>query len=142
MCQSYNGPRGPIDYDLVNGLSLICTLNCLAIIVLFSQELFRGRINRNDDVKIGPLSLPVGKEVLKPVTKLEVGPNGERYLDMGNRGLMLNVITPLQKFSKGGATISDVLKQRYQDIFQREMSTGLLTKTEEVFTKKKEASCI
>ncbi len=80
--------------------------------------------------------------MLKPVTKLEVGPNGERYLDMGNRGLMLNVITPLQKFSKGGATISDVLKQRYQDIFQREMSTGLLTKTEEVFTKKKEASFV
>lgn len=82
--------------------------------------------------------MPVGKEVLKPVTKLEIGPDGERILDMGNRGLMLNVITPLQKFSKGGATISDVLKQRFQDVFQREMSTELLQKTEDVFTKRKE----
>ena len=84
--------------------------------------------------------MPVGKEVLKPVTKLEIGPDGERILDMGNRGLMLNVITPLQKFSKGGATISDVLKQRFQDVFQREMSTDLLQKTEDVFTKRKEVS--
>ena len=106
------------------------------------QEMYRRRMNSRDKVHIGPLSLPGGKEVLKPVTKLEKGPNGERILDMGNRGLMLNVITPLQKFSKGGATISDVIKQRFQDIFQREMSSDLLQKTEDVFTKKKEVNWI
>ena len=91
-------------------------------------------------MNIGPLTLPAGKEVLKPVTKLEKNEKGEMVLELGNRGLMLNVITPLQKFSKGGATISDVLKQRFQDIFQREMSTELLQKTEDVFTKKKEVT--
>ena len=91
-------------------------------------------------MNIGPLTLPAGKEVLKPVTKLEKNEKGDMVLELGNRGLMLNVITPLQKFSKGGATISDVLKQRFQDIFQREMSTELLQKTEDVFTKKKEVT--
>ena len=105
------------------------------------QELFRDKLkNTSEDINIGPLTLPMGKEILKPVAKLETGPDGVRYLEMGNRGLMLNVITPLQKFSKGGATISDVLKQRFQDIFQREMSSELLSKTEDVFTKKKEVS--
>jgi hypothetical protein len=114
-------------------------LNLRSVLFLkHHQEIYRRRMNSNDKVHIGPLALPAGKEVLKPVTKLEKGPNGERILDMGNRGLMLNVITPLQKFSKGGATISDVLKQRFEDIFQREMSTELLQKTEDVFTKKKE----
>ena len=32
---------------------------------------------------------------------------------MGNTGLRLNIITPLQKFSKGGTTTSDVIRQRY-----------------------------
>jgi hypothetical protein len=106
---------------------------------IFLQEMFRDKLkNRDESITIGPLTLPTGKEILKPVAKLETGPDGVRYLEMGNRGLMLNVITPLQKFSKGGATISDVLKQRFQDTFQREMSSELLIKTEEVFTKKKE----
>lgn len=64
--------------------------------------------------------------------------DGIRYIELGNRGLMLNVITPLQKFSRGGATISDVLRQRFHDVFQREMSSDLLMKSEEIFTKSKE----
>jgi hypothetical protein len=108
-----------------------------AFILLFKEN-YRRSIYESRKVNIGPLALPCGKEVLKPVTKLEKNENGDWCLELGNRGLMLNVITPLQKFSKGGATISDVLKQRFQDIFQREMSTDLLQKTEDVFTKRKE----
>ncbi len=67
-------------------------------------------------------------------------PDGLRYIELGNRGLMLNVITPLQKFSRGGATISDVIRQRFQDVFHREMSNELLIESEEIFTKTKEVS--
>ena len=57
---------------------------------------------------------------------------------MGSSGLMLNVITPLQKFSKGGTTISDVLRQRFEDLFQRTISSHTLTQVENVYTGKKE----
>jgi hypothetical protein len=57
---------------------------------------------------------------------------------MGNTGLMLNVITPLQKFSKGGTTISDVVRQRFQDLFEREISQETLAQVENVYTGKKE----
>ncbi len=58
------------------------------------------------------------------------------YIDMGNTGLMLNIITPLQK-GRGGTTISDALKQRYQDLFQYDMSTEEAKKIEELYTKDK-----
>ena len=60
------------------------------------------------------------------------------YIEMGSTGLMLNVITPLQKFSKGGTTISDVLRQRFEDLFQRTVSTNTLSQVENVYTGKKE----
>lgn len=53
---------------------------------------------------------------------------------------MLNVITPLQKVSRGGATIADVLQQRFQDVFHRGMSSELKMKSEEIFTKSKEVN--
>jgi hypothetical protein len=58
-------------------------------------------------------------------------------LELGNGGLMLNIITPLQKFSKGGTTLSDVIQQRYQDLLQRDMSQALLKRIEDVFIGKK-----
>ena len=60
------------------------------------------------------------------------------YIEMGSSGLMLNVITPLQKFSKGGTTISDVLRQRFEDLFHRTVSSHTLTQVENVYTGKKE----
>ena len=60
------------------------------------------------------------------------------YIEMGSSGLMLNVITPLQKFSKGGTTISDVLRQRFEDLFHRTISSHTLTQVENVYTGKKE----
>jgi hypothetical protein len=59
-------------------------------------------------------------------------------VDMGSTGLMLNIITPLQKFSKGGTTITDVLKQRYEDLFKRDIVQATLNEVEDVYTKKKE----
>ena len=55
-------------------------------------------------------------------------------------GVMLNVITPLQKFTKGGITLVDVLWQRYLDLHQAEMSPKLLAITEDVFTGKREVT--
>jgi hypothetical protein len=111
----------------------------------FFQENSRRRIRMGEKVQIGPLALPVGKEVLKPVTKLETGPNGERVLNMGSRGLMLNVITPLQKFSKGGATISDVLKQRFQGSISRNLIpadkfSGKVIFCEKIFVQKEQTT--
>ena len=61
-------------------------------------------------------------------------------LKIGNTGLMLNIITPLQKFSKGGTTLSDVVRQRYQDLFQKELTHKTLQEVEDYFTKKREVS--
>ena len=71
--------------------------------------------------------------ILDQVTSLKDG-----YIEMGSSGLMLNVITPLQKFSKGGTTISDVLRQRFEDLFHRTISSHTLTQVENVYTGKKE----
>jgi hypothetical protein len=60
-----------------------------------------------------------------------------RYLDLGTSGLMLNIITPLQKFSKGGTTITDVIQQRYLDLYGRQMTSSLMKRIEESFTSKK-----
>ena len=43
---------------------------------------------------------------------------------------MLNIITPLQKFSKGDIIISDLLRQRYKDLFSRKTSSECLSQTE------------
>ena len=82
----------------------------------------------------GPLNVPEYSNL--SLTRVTVVKEG-RYLDLGTSGLMLNIITPLQKFSKGGTTITDVLQQRYQDLFHTPMSSSLLKKVEESFTSKK-----
>ena len=61
-------------------------------------------------------------------------------MELGSSGVMLNVITPLQKFTKGGITLVDVLWQRYYDLYQAEMTPKLLVITEDVFTGKREVS--
>ena len=60
-----------------------------------------------------------------------------KYVDLGTTGLMLNIITPLQKFSKGGITLTDVLKQRYQDLHHSTIPGDLGGKIEDYFTNKK-----
>lgn len=82
----------------------------------------------------GPLNVPEYSNL--SLTRVTVVKEG-RYLDLGTSGLMLNIITPLQKFSKGGTTITDVLQQRYQDLQHRPMTTSLMKKIEESFTSKK-----
>ena len=83
----------------------------------------------------GPLELPPHARRVK-MSSLKEG----HILEMGTNGLMLNIITPLQKFSKGGTTLSDVVRQRYQDLFRAELTTQTLQGVEEYFTKKKEVS--
>jgi hypothetical protein len=56
---------------------------------------------------------------------------------MGSNGLMLNVISPLQKPSMTGTTISHSLKQRFFDLFGRSMMQSTLNEAEEAFTGKK-----
>ena len=86
------------------------------------------------NITLGPLNVPEYSDLsLTRVTVIKEG----RYLDLGTSGLMLNIITPLQKFSKGGTTITDVLQQRYLDLFHRPMTEALLKKIEETFTGKK-----
>ena len=70
------------------------------------------------------------------ITKFIAGIKEGRYLELGTSGLMLNIITPLKKLSKGGTTINDVVQQRYQDLFHRPMTSSLLKVIEESFTRK------
>ena len=70
------------------------------------------------------------------ITKFIAGIKEGRYLELGTSGLMLNIITPLKKLSKGGTTINDVVQQRYQDLFHRPMTSSLLKIIEESFTRK------
>ena len=86
------------------------------------------------NLTLGPLNVPEYSNLaLTRVTMIKDG----RYLDLGTSGLMLNIITPLQKFSKGGTTITDVLQQRYLDLFHKSMTESMLKKMEESFTSKK-----
>ncbi len=98
---------------------------------------FRDKLKKSQNCQkpldLGLLHLP---EKSNPTKVVSVGEDGA--IDLGNSGLMLNIITPLQKFSKGGTTISDVIRQRFQDLFQREISSDALKEVEDVFTKKKE----
>ena len=70
------------------------------------------------------------------IAKFIAGIKEGRYLELGTSGLMLNIITPLKKLSKGGTTINDVVQQRYQDLFHRPMTSSLLKIIEESFTRK------
>jgi len=45
---------------------------------------------------------------------------------------MLNIITPLQK-GKGGTNITDVLGQRFVDLFGLELDQNTLAENEELF---------
>ena len=82
----------------------------------------------------GPLNVPEYSNL--SLTRVTVVKEG-RYLDLGTSGLMLNIITPLQKFSKGGTTITDVIQQRYLDLYGRPMTSSLMKRIEESFTSKK-----
>jgi len=54
------------------------------------------------------------------------------YIDLGSEGLMLNIITPLQK-GKGGTNIGDVIGQRFFDLYGLELDEETLKETEELF---------
>ena len=82
----------------------------------------------------GPLNVPEYSNL--SLTRVTVVKEG-RYLDLGTSGLMLNIITPLQKFSKGGTTITDVIQQRYLDLHGRPITSSLMKRIEESFTSKK-----
>ncbi len=101
--------------------------------VKYVQKL-RAFKRKSETLNLGPLRLPSEHHSEQRVTSLKDG----GYIEMGSTGLMLNVITPLQKFSKGGTTISDVVRQRFQDLFQREISENTLTQVENAYTGKKE----
>ena len=86
------------------------------------------------NMTVGPLNVPEYSNL--SLTRVTVVKEG-RYLDLGTSGLMLNIITPLQKFSKGGTTITDVIQQRYLDLYGRPMTSSLMKRIEESFTSKK-----
>merc|ERR1712020_649683 len=92
----------------------------------------------------GPLSLPQGWTLSAKVATLKDSdkslPDGEKQkmIELGSSGIMLNVITPLQKFTKGGITLVDVLWQRFNDLYHIEMSPKLLAETEDVFIGRRE----
>ena len=92
----------------------------------------------------GPLILPDGWSLsaklatLKDSDKIETGGESNKMIELGSNGVMLNVITPLQKFTKGGITLVDVLWQRFSDMYQLEASPKLLAETEDIFTGKRE----
>ena len=90
--------------------------------------------NYKSDTCLGPLKLPSFSCLsLNRVTVVK----DRKYVDLGTTGLMLNIITPLQKFSKGGITLTDVLKQRYQDLHQYSMNGEIGGRVEDYFTNKK-----
>lgn len=95
----------------------------------------RLRLSQNGEkpLELGKVQLPPHSHLARVTAVRDKG-----VVEMGNSGLMLNIITPLQKFSKGGTTISDVLRQRYKDLFGRKISSECLSQTEEVYTKRKE----
>lgn len=85
------------------------------------------------DLNLGPLCMPEYSDLsLTAVTTIKEG----RYIELGTAGIMLNVITPLQKFSRGGVTISDVIQQRFLDLNKRRISEDELKRIEAFFTSK------
>ncbi|TRY80748.1 hypothetical protein TCAL_09939 [Tigriopus californicus] len=55
----------------------------------------------SDPLNLGRLILP-REHITTRVASVK-----DNYIEMGNTGLMLNIITPLQKFSKGGTNLSE-----------------------------------
>ena len=91
--------------------------------------------NGERPLDIGQLNFPTDYYLTK-VASVE---GANRAIRLGPGGFMLNVITPLQKFSRGGVTISDSLAQRYSDLFGPEaISAASLMQVEDLYTKKKE----
>eukprot|EP00095_Tigriopus_kingsejongensis_P011831 maker-scaffold412_size179788-snap-gene-0.19 protein:Tk11831 transcript:maker-scaffold412_size179788-snap-gene-0.19-mRNA-1 annotation:"reverse transcriptase-like protein" len=87
-----------------------------------------------DDMYLGPMKLPTEHITTRVATVKD------NYIEMGNAGLMLNIITPLQKFSKGGTNLSEVIRQRYFDLNVNgdPLSSKSLTQVEDYYVKKKE----
>ena len=86
----------------------------------------------------GPLVLPQGWKLSYRLTRVTPDPGNDKMwrMDLGNTGLMLNVITPLQKYLNSGITVVDVLAQRFRDLFQFEVSDEFLNQIESVFNRK------
>jgi hypothetical protein len=56
-------------------------------------------------------------------------------VELGNAGLMLNVVTSLRRPSGcGGATVVDALRQRHRDLFGREIDRAALCKVAKFYT--------
>ena len=89
--------------------------------------------------KQGPLILPEGWSLSAKLATVKDSENTDsnegtdRMIELGSNGVMLNVITPLQKYTKGGITLVDVLWQRFNDMYLLEMSPKLLAETEDIF---------
>ena len=110
-------------------------------------EEYRERLMTADKrpFKQGPLILPEGWSLSAKVATVKdsekddaIPGESRKMIELGSNGIMLNVITPLQKFTKGGITLVDVLWQRFSDMYQLEMSPKLLSETEEIFIGKRE----
>jgi hypothetical protein len=63
-------------------------------------------------------------------------------MTLGSAGLMINVITPLQNFNQFGTKINDVLRQRYEDLFNRDLGQTAVTEVGDVYFAKKEVCCV
>ena len=110
-------------------------------------EEYRERLMTADKrpFKQGPLILPEGWSLSAKVATVKdsekddaIPGESRKMIELGSNGIMLNVITPLQKFTKGGITLVDVLWQRFCDMYQLQMSPKLLSETEEIFIGKRE----
>lgn len=100
----------------------------------FSRNAFD---NEDTEVKtLGSYKLPYVKENRTYRKILKLGDN--HTIALGTNGLMLNIITPLQKLSRTGISITDVLRQRFRDLFEQEMSKTLFEEVETLFTETKE----
>ena len=87
----------------------------------------------------GPLVLADGWKLSYKLGQMSFDPGSPSSpwtLDIGTSGLMLNVITPLQKYLNSGITVVDVLTQRFKDLHQEEISDPLLNEVEAVFNRK------
>lgn len=80
--------------------------------------------NVNGNINIGPLNL--FNENLENIASLEINPNGDKILNMNKSKLMLTVLTPLQRLSKNGVDNHDVIKQRFQDLYKKEIPLNIL----------------
>ncbi len=80
----------------------------------------------------GPLNLPP-EPYYEHVVSLAAG-----HVHMGADLLMLNVIQPLLRSgNRAGTTTTDVLKQRYKDLYGRDISRDTLVQVEQIHSNKK-----